>query len=130
MNVTITPYDDKFHKAEVIDWLQAENVMIPLNAPIGRYPTPKELRAILDGFSDCTIEYKVTSIHWMADIQCGKSRVSIIVAFSGSEDDPFDYLSFGEDYEKLISIVKKLSQICGTFLLLHDGESPILILPE
>ena len=130
MNVTITPYDNKFHETEVNNWLQEENVTIPLHIPIGRYPKPIELRQILNAFAECKVEYKVTVEHWMTEMQCGESRVSIMVVFSGSEDDPFDYLSFGGDYEKIISIVKKLSQVCGTFLLLHDGESPVLIVPE
>ena len=61
---------------------------------------------------------------------CGESRVSIIVAFSGGESDPFDYLSFTGNYEDILLVVKRVSQICGTFILLHDGESPVLILPE
>jgi hypothetical protein len=129
VNYSVVPYNSLFTAEETVKWLREYEMDLPQNAPYGRDPTPSEVRKVLDGLQDCHVDYVVNSAIWSAEIRCADDHTSINVLFSGNEDVPFD-LSFRGGDEIVIHILRELAKVCGTFLLLTNGEYPTFIFPD
>ncbi len=153
---SVIPYTKAFTKPEVLHWLDTSGTEIPANPPYGRNPTPKELRSVVATFDDCYAEYRVTPINWgdypfitgfepqqhavylqsrdnrlnwQLEMKCGKERISVNVLFSGDEDKSF-HLSFTGHWDYILQIVQRLANVCGTFVLLSNGEDPTFVTPQ
>lgn len=129
---TITPFSEQFREESVIRWLEEWGVEIPEDAQTARKPTLNEVKSVLARFSDFSVNYHISSKQWSADVQTEIEWRYINInalLFSGNEDDPHS-LAFGGDRDFIIQIIKELSHLCGTFLLLENGEFPTFIGPD
>lgn len=131
MSVILIPYvKTTFETPEVLNWLQGDDgIEIPAGMPEGRYPTPRELRQILDSFAELDVKYHVGGKAWYADIWRKDESVLMAMPVPRNEDVPFDYVSLDGSYELENDIIQKISNMCGTFLFLLDGEGPEFVVP-
>jgi hypothetical protein len=123
---SVSPYSKLFQTDEVLEWLEDSGVSIPADAQFGREATLNELKEVLLSFTDCQIEFTVTSLLWRAYLRCGNESLEIRTFFSGNADEEHDF-SFDGSERYIVMILEKLAKVCGTFILLSNGEDPQFI---
>jgi hypothetical protein len=71
-------------------WLHEHGVVLPRPWPAHRYPSPAEIRAVLDQQPASTVAYSVGPGRWDARVSTAdRQRIAIWVRnFSGDEDAP------------------------------------------
>jgi hypothetical protein len=112
-------------------WLEQHGVVLPRPWPPSRYPTPAEIRAVLDQQPAYTVEYRSGPGLWDAWIDADdRQRTAIWVQdFSGGEDAPHTFFFHKGSEELNIQILEQLALVCGPFVLVSDAEVlPILVL--
>ena len=117
--------------------LEAFGITIAVDQSPSRYPTPREIRAVLDQLDGYAVTYHVDAYTWWADVtdavdpQHARWTSLIVQDFEGVEDEPHEFY-FAKGWEDLIiQIVEKLSRVCGPLVLIDDiNWMPLLITPE
>jgi hypothetical protein len=128
---------------KLLSWLERVGVEPPANA-LSRYPSPQELRAVLDGLNDCTTEYQVVGDFWRAMVYETASadpgpplrvegpNVDIhVVDFQGNERLPHEF-HFENGWPILaVTILARLARVTGPLVLsTESGENPVVIQAE
>jgi hypothetical protein len=111
-------------------WLQEHGIILPHPWPACRYPTPAEIRAVLDPQPVYRVEYSIGPGLWDAWIYTAdQQRTAIWVRnFSGDETVPHEFF-FHKGSETLnIQILAQLTPACGAFVLVSDSGIPIVVL--
>lgn len=111
-------------------WLREHGIVLLQPRPPSRYPTPAEIRAMLDSQSAYTVEYSVGPGLWDARVSTAdRQRTAIWVReFSGDEDAPHTFFFHKGSEELNIQILEQLAPVCGPFVLVSDAEVlPILV---
>jgi len=101
-----------------------------------RYPTIREIRAVLDALEHTSVTYNIGEFRWSADVLMDEGDVVLsdahlmVVGYKGDEDVPLRFF-FEKGVPSLnIRILHRISGICGPLLLLPQFEAPILVTPE
>lgn len=104
----------------------------------GRYPTPREIRGVLDRLEGFSVTYRVDMYYWTASISYTRDPKNgpwtylhlDINDFSGDEEEPCSFY-FEKGWESLIiHIAEQLSQLCGPLIVEDDMEfTPLVITP-
>jgi hypothetical protein len=123
---SVIPYTERLQAEEGVRWLEDSEVSIPADARFGRNVTPNELKEVLLSFTDCQIEFTVKSLYWRAELSSGNEGLEISAFFSGNADEEHSF-SFNGSERYIIMILEKLAKVCGTFMLLSNGEDPQFI---
>lgn len=127
VNHSIIPFEDRLRHDDVLKWL---GFPIPDNVKTGRFPTPNELRSVMDQLHGYSVKYQVGSYYWIADISNEfPVLVAEAIAFMDNPDQPQKF-RFSGDREMLTHILKQLPEECGTFLIMTEGEHPEFIMSE
>jgi hypothetical protein len=111
------PLSDKFRTPEAVLWLG--ELQIPADAQNGRNPTQQEMQQVLQSFEEATLE--VTPYEWKFNFPASGNWVRIEVRSSDDEDAPCSFV-FRGDGAIVIEIARKLSTLCGSFVLTAEGE--------
>jgi hypothetical protein len=112
-------------------WLQEHGVFLPRSWPASRYPTPAEIRAVLDQQPAYTVEYRSGPGLWDAWIDtANRQRTAIWVRnFSGDEDAPHEFFFHKGSEELNIQILEHLPPVCGPLVLINSSAVvPILVI--
>jgi hypothetical protein len=101
-----------------------------------RYPSAREVRAILDALEGCRVRYMVGTSWWEARVEeldrtRGISYSDIVGGpFASDEDAPLQ-LSFDKGNPDLhLRILARLTVYCGPLLLWPTDGTPLLVLPD
>lgn len=135
---TVMPLDTQ---GELAEWLAQLAIKLPASNPIGRYPTPKELRRVLDSLENYTIKYHISPEHFYAHVYEtagiqpgppplieGPSTMLIIPDFHGDEDNCYQFY-FEKGWPELIVVVlERLARITGPLVLIPDVDPKPLII--
>ena len=116
--------------AETKEWLEESGENIP--EAITRFPTGDEIIKVLESLD--SFEYSVNSNGlgnlWQVTISDQKQEVWTMLCipeFKGYEEENEFYFEKGH-LDLILKVTKRLSQICGRFIVIPDtGEDPIII---
>jgi hypothetical protein len=119
------------------DALRRYDMVLQPPAEPGRNPTPRDLRAVLDGLSDHTVNYIVGPGNWQADVEAKTgfrlfrpTALVNVIDFQGDETTPHLICFEKGDLRLTILIVERLSRTCGNLLVVPDtGAQPLLVTP-
>lgn len=105
-------------------WLVQNNLPLPKDIPHGRYPSPAEIQAVLNGIQGISVRYVISKRVWQAsvihreDVSWGVLRVR---EYSGDPGVPhrFDFIAGWDEIIEMVCL--KLVKICGPLVLLPDS---------
>lgn len=122
------------------EWLRACEVEIPEDVTPSRWPTIRELKSVLESLENCTVSYHIIAPDLHIEIRDDTyvppdpktiSRQDMFIhGYSGSDDgeQPFHFDKLHHE-EIALTVLKRLSVFCGTFLVTFNGEMPQFITP-
>jgi hypothetical protein len=118
-------------------WLDAIGFTVPANAPTGRNPTAKEVRAVLESLSGYAITYHIDEWTWVANVvnvakPDGPDWTTVHLSrFEGNESEPTSVFFAKGSEELIVKIVEQLSQFCGPLVVDNDiSGAPLLVTPD
>jgi len=122
----LTLYDCMQDPATV-DWLTHAAVHLPAMVPPGRYPTPCEIQAVIEGIPGIRADYVISDGVWQVTAFSLTDVLWAVLGISDYSGDPeaphrFSFLA-GWD-EMILLITAHLAKRCGPFVLLHDSGAP------
>lgn len=96
-----------------------------------RNPTLAEVRAVLDDFDRCSVEYTLLPEGMDAGVSDRARRATLLhLEGSGQEHDPHRLWFEKGSEELIVEILERLSRVCGAFVLSPDsGEQPMVVYP-
>ena len=112
-------------------WLTHAQVPVPEIIPPGRYPTPAEIRYVIENTPGIKATYMVTSSVWVVTVTSRKDVTWATLAvqdYCGDEDMPCRFNYSGGWDELILLVSSKLAKQCGPLVLLHDsGAAPQVV---
>ncbi len=137
MGVSFTPIPlNIFYNDEGLAWLKRFGPTIPPRVEDNRFPTPNEIRDVLEELEGYTIDYFINSQTWQATISHPirpEWAAIVVLNFSGAseeEDLPHDFY-FERGWPELITVIlEHIARKCGPFVLIENGEKYSIVLPQ
>lgn len=110
-----------------VAWLVNADVRLPDEIPPGRYPSPAEIREVVDAIPGIYVDYWTSETVWEMTTRSRKDVLWASLAirdYCGDADIPhrFDFTA-GWD-EMIFLVASHLAKHCGPLVLLHDSGSP------
>jgi hypothetical protein len=122
----VTLYDCMQDPATVA-WLVHADIPLPGMTPPGRYPSPAEIRRVIESIPGIRAAYQVSPSVWQVTVTSRKdvTWASLLIRnFSGDVDEPHPfYFEAGWD-EIIVLVTSHLAKRCGPLVLLHDSGAP------
>ncbi len=119
------------HNPATLSWIEQFKLTLPDQIPPGRYPTPLEIRGVMESLSNVKTDYLVGKSAWQVTIT---SRNDIgwatlaIKDFSGEIDVPHSFYFVGGWDEFILLATTGLAKLCGPLVLLHEsGAAPQIV---
>jgi hypothetical protein len=131
---SVIPVDETLKTQSVLDWLRDSDAPFPSNLVSGRAPTFHEIKQVLDNLPEHRKDYRKSIIPLGISVQIygnfdSVTELDIVKYTDGTEETC--YFSFhGGDYDLIMKVIQGLADICGTFLVMANGEDPIFITPQ
>ena len=100
-----------------------------------RYPSPNELRTVLDALENCTVHYSVSTNSWVADVAVideitpSDSHV-MVVGYRGDENAPHKFFFEKGATDLNLHILYRITKICGPLVLVPQIGRPLLVTPD
>ena len=114
-----------------LSWLMQSGLSLPENIPPGRYPTPLEIRGVMEGLSGVQTDYLVGKSAWQVTLRFRKDvgwATLAVENFSGQTDAPHHFYFTGGWEEVILQATAALAKHCGPLVLLHEsGARPQII---
>ena len=114
-----------------LDWLVHAEVPMPEMIPPGRYPTPMEIRRVIENTAGIKATYLVSSSVWVVTVTSRKDVTWATLAvqdYCGDEELPCRFNFSGGWDELILLVTSKLARLCGPLVLLHDsGAAPQVV---
>ena len=114
-----------------LDWLMQTQASVPEMIPPGRYPTPVEIRDVIENSVGIKATYQVSSSVWQVTVTSRKdvSWATLAVQdYCGDEEAPCRFYFSGGWDELILLVTSKLARQCGPMVLLHDsGAAPQVV---
>ncbi len=115
-----------------LTWLVQSGVPLPGEIPVGRYPTPNEIKTILDAIPGIRVDYRISHTVWQASVTGRKdvSWASLLVQDYDDDPDAARPFYFEAGWDETITLVTaRLARVCGPLVLLHDsGAAPRIVM--
>ncbi len=113
-------------------WLVHAEVPLPEVIPLGRYPTPAEIRHVVDNTPGIRAAYQVSSSVWEVTVTSRKDvswATLAVQEYCGDEEAPCRYNFSGGWDELILLVTSKLARQYGPVVLLHDsGAAPQVVM--
>lgn len=113
-------------------WLRSLDIACPAGA--GRYPSLRELRAVLDHLEGYSISYSTDALgNWFADIvqadqADGDWAYLVVNDYNGNETTPQTFWFERGAPRVMLLILQRLARVCGPLMLVPDtGELPVVV---
>ena len=114
-----------------LDWLMQTQASVPEMIPPGRYPTPVEIRDVIENSVGIKATYQVSSSVWQVSVTSRKDvswATLAIQDYCGDEEAPCRFYFSGGWDELILLVTSKLARQCGPMVLLHDsGAAPQVV---
>lgn len=122
---SIIPLDGGEVATGILEWLEERMIFVPDNLPTGRFPTPKELRHVIQK-SDYDLE---ESQDWY--VTADNDHTEIWFPDGNADEDVSTQFWCRRGGIIVLDIMQKLSNHCGSFTILdHSGAVSVFILPD
>lgn len=123
----VASLSDCMQEPATLAWLVTADVPLPGMIPEGRYPSPAEIKAVVDAIPGIRAEYLITDRIWQVTVT-SRSDVTwarlVVGDYDGDIDSPHPfYFEAGWD-EIIMLVVSHLARKFGPFVLLHDSGAP------
>ena len=117
-------------------WLESEGVASPERDTPSRWPTPRELRAVLTEMNGCDVTYRDnTDGGWDAEVverpvDSRSQHATIWTKQLASTDVPAPFSFHKSSVELALVILERLSHVCGPLVLVDDSTmAPMVVTP-
>jgi hypothetical protein len=117
-------------------WLAEFGIAMPADATASRYPTPDEIRAVLDALPACRVTYDVGGGRWDARIvedgPPGGAHATVwLTDYHGDDDRPHP-IGFHKGWSELnLAILRALTAVTGPLVYVSASSgAPILVTPD
>jgi len=115
-----------------VAWLAQSGVTLPGMIPPGRYPSPDEIRAVVDAIPGIRADYLISDTAWELTVRSRKDVSWAILSvrdFQGEAEVPHHFY-FRAGWDEIIELVTMhLAKRCGAFVLLPDsGAAPKIVM--
>ncbi len=115
-----------------LDWLVHAHVPVPEMIPPGRYPTPAEIRLVLENTPGIKATYQVSPSVWVVTVTSREDVTWAVLSvqdYCGDEEMPCRFNFTGGWDELILLVSSKLARLCGPLVLLHDsGAAPQVVM--
>ncbi len=122
----VTLYDCMQDPATVA-WMVHIDVPLPGATPAGRYPTPNEIREVIQAISGIHTDYVISDAVWQVTVRSTKDIFwgnLAVIDYSGDPDEPHHFV-FTAGWDEIIQLVtSQLAKRCGPLVLMHDSGAP------
>lgn len=129
MSVTfsIIPVDEQFIDEDGKQWLLQNDILLPSEWVRGGRPSFREIISAIKQFPQIEIRENITDTTWWFSISNQDFHLEFYSPFSGDIDDA--YLGgLRGSFDLMVKVVNELVKLCGTLVILAEGEDPILFL--
>jgi hypothetical protein len=114
-----------------VAWFEQFKLPLPDQIPAGRYPTPMEIRGVVENLSGVRTDFLIGRSTWQVTFRYRKDVGWATLAlknFTGGMDIPHVFY-FPAGWDDLILLVThRLAEFCGPLVLLHEsGAAPQVI---
>lgn len=123
--------------ASCVEWLDGEGVPHPDPAQDSRFPTPREITAVLRQFGSYSLDLgaDLASGEWSATVvEQNSSRgmwASLRITDYSSDDEPHEFYFPKGWPEVILTIVERLTHGCGPLVVVDDSAvRPIVVCPN
>jgi len=115
-----------------VAWLAQSGATLPDTISPGRYPTPKEIRSVVDAIPGIRADYLISDSAWEVTVRSRKDVSWAILAvreYQGEAEGPHHFY-FMAGWDEIIELVTMhLAKSCGPFVLLPDsGAAPKVVM--
>ncbi len=110
-----------------MDWLVGLGVKLPETVPPGRYPTPDEMRQVLETLPGIRVDFTISASTWQATVRARRdvSWASLYFPdYAGDDFEPQPFIFDGGWPEIMVMILQPLAAGCGPFILLDESGAP------
>ena len=114
---------------EVTTWLQSMGLTVPSDWRLSRYPTPNEIRAILNAMDGYRVDYFVSDRHWQVTIaekahpETGPWASLVVLGFEGDETKPLHFYFETGWHDVMVDVLNKLSNVSGPLALINPSDT-------
>ncbi len=115
-----------------VAWLAQADVTLPGTIPLGRYPSPEEIRTLMDAIPGIRVDYLICDSAWEMTVRSRQDVAWAILAvrdYCGLAEEPHHFY-FRAGWDEMIELVTvQLAKRCGPFVLLPDsGAVPKIVM--
>jgi hypothetical protein len=140
---SIIPIKKEYYEQKLPEWLAEFGIDLPPGIS-SRYPTPIEIRRVLDETPEWTKHFNISATQWDAEVSepnwysdelgmkiYGRDAIIHSVGFSSDESMPL-HIYFRNGWEEFnLEIVHRLTKYTGALILMADFDAvPVLIFPD
>ena len=115
-----------------LSWLVQSGLAVPEAIPAGRYPTPQEIRRVMEGLAGVKTDYLVGRSDWQVTLRYRKDvgwATLAIERYTGYSDVPHRFTFVGGWEELILQATAALAKHCGPLVLLPEsGALPRIVL--
>ena len=112
-------------------WLEQFGFSLPDQLPPGRYPTPLEIRGVMEALPGVKTDYLVGRSAWQVTLRYRKDvgwATLAVKDYSGDNDVSHSIYFIGGWDELILQAATGLAKLCGPLVLLHEsGAAPHII---
>ncbi|MCI0558325.1 MAG: hypothetical protein MN733_07505 [Nitrososphaera sp.] len=112
----------------VAKWLEGVGLMLPSGSERSRYPTPEEIRSVLQKMSNYRVDYFITDRDWHATIseaaEPETSSWAFLVAldYSGNQTVPHKFYFERGSSSVMKEVLNQLAKVCGPLVLINNSD--------
>jgi hypothetical protein len=109
------------------DWLVQNDLPVPDDIPHGRYPSPMEIKGVVESIQGIRTDYVISQRVWQVSFFHRKDVSWAVLAvrdYFGDPDAPhrFDFIAGWDEIIDMVCL--ELVKICGPLVLLPDSGAP------
>lgn len=112
-------------------WIEPFKLPLPDRIPPGRYPTPLEIRGVVENLSGVKADYLVGKTSWQVTVRDRRDVAWAVLAlrdFCGEVDLPHPFFFTGGWDEIILLVTSRMAKLCGPLVLLHEsGAAPQIV---
>ena len=110
-----------------VSWLVQSGLSLPEDVPPGRYPTPLEIRGVMESLPGVQTDYLVGRTTWQLTILNRKDvgwATLAVEGYQGANDIPLPFYFVSGWDELILLAAAALAKVCGPLVLLHESGAP------
>lgn len=123
----VVPLYECMQHSATRSWMEQAGLPLPDRVPPGRYPTPLEIRAVMESLPGVQTSYVVGKAAWQVTLRYRNDvgwATLAVDKYSGNLEDPHAIYFVGGWDELIQQSAAALAKGCGPLVLLHESGAP------